>query len=437
MRGVSKSLCCGLLVNIAIAVPAQAQLLSLGDVDLKVDVLSTEVAELQTELDQTSLDVDLLGADVLAIEVDLGALRTEVDANAVAIAANTALVSDLDARVSADLAALSGIVAINSAALADAGADLPLVSGDATSLDAQIAVDLAALGGRIDSQDTTIATLDSRVTSNGEAVSALRTDVDAHTQAIAANTATNIAQGAAIGENAGRIAANRVAIGDNTARIAGHGDAIAAIVETNRVQDGAIARNAAGLASNAQALADLTGDIVDGRIGMVRMGADQTVLIASDRGGTVVAFEGSDGPRRLTGVADGIADGDAATVGQMRRSDMAMLQGAMNYTDRSMAAVMDDLDRMWARLDDTRSELNSEIDRASAGTAALAGLPQAMVPGKGMVVAGVGGRREQAAVALGIGKAFDSPNMPVLRAGVAMDLADGTATYNAAVGIHF
>ena len=193
----------------------------------------------------------------------------------------------------------------------------------------------------------------------------------------------------------------------------------------------------AAILANSQANAALRADVAEGRIGMVRAAADGTVLVASDRGGTTVSFEGTEGARRLTGLANGIAASDAATMGQMVGGDLATLQGAQAYTDRSIGAVMDDLDRMWASLDGTREELGREIDRASAGTAALAGLPQAIMPGRGMMVAGIGGRREQAAIALGIGKAFDSPNMPVVRAGVAVDLGDGTASYNAAVGIHF
>ena len=281
----------------------------------------------------------------------------------------------------------------------------------------------------------------------------LRQDV-----AIAANTATNLAQDFAISTNAARIDTNAAAISVHETRIASNETNIAANSAANLKQDAQlqdhstrIAANTSGLAdavavndlqtaaivANSQANAALRADVAEGRIGMVRAAADGTVLVASDRGGASVSFEGTEGARRLSGIANGIAASDAATMGQLVGGDIATLQGAQAYTDRSIGAVMDDLDRMWASLDGTREELGREIDRASAGTAALAGLPQAIMPGKGMVVAGVGGRREQAAIALGIGKAFDSPTMPVVRAGVAVDLGDGTASYNAAVGIHF
>ena len=64
-------------------------------------------------------------------------------------------------------------------------------------------------------------------------------------------------------------------------------------------------------------------------------------------------------------------------------------------------------------------------------------MPQAFVPGQGMVSMGVGGRGGEMAVAIGVGKAFDAPHTPVIRAGAALDSKRGQVTYNAGVGFHF
>lgn len=412
---------------------------SLGDlteIDAGLTGLSGRVDDLTGALAVQASQTETNTAAIATVEVDLGVLNARVDGH------DTALVG-LGARVGDHDTALAG-------------------------LDARV----GGLEAAVTQSGTLLASIENRVTRNSSAVETLRGDVDANVQAIAANTATNLQQDVAIAANAAtnlaqdiaiatnaiRIDTNAAAISVHETRIASNETNIAANTAANLKQDAQlqdhsarIAANTSGLAdavavndlqtaaivANSQANAALRADVAEGRIGMVRAAADGTVLVASDRGGTTVSFEGTEGARRLSGIANGIAASDAATMGQMVGGDIATLQGAQAYTDRSIAAVMDDLDRMWANLDGTREELGREIDRASAGTAALAGLPQAIMPGKGMVVAGVGGRREQAAIALGIGKAFDSPTMPVVRAGVAVDLGDGTASYNAAVGIHF
>ena len=100
-------------------------------------------------------------------------------------------------------------------------------------------------------------------------------------------------------------------------------------------------------------------------------------------GGTSVSFAGSSGDRRLSGVADGIAANDAATVGQMTAGNAATLAAANNYTDNSLASLTGDIDNLFSALSAQNKDLRSELDAAAAGSAALAGMPQAFVPGTG------------------------------------------------------
>ena len=102
-----------------------------------------------------------------------------------------------------------------------------------------------------------------------------------------------------------------------------------------------------------------------------------------------------------------------------------------------MSSMIEQLDEVMQVLDSNNRELHRDIDRAGAGSAAIAGLPQAFIPGRGMAAMSVGGRGDQAAIAIGVGKAFSGKYTPVVRAGLAMDLGGGKATYNVAAGFHF
>ena len=167
------------------------------------------------------------------------------------------------------------------------------------------------------------------------------------------------------------------------------------------------------------------------------MGEQQTVLVASMQGGTTVSFEGTDGYRRLSGIADGMMASDAATVGQVERGDAATLQAAMDYTDATFSQVFLDLDEVFTLVNENERELRREIERATAGSAALAGLPQPILPGRSFVGAAMGGQGDQVAFALGVGHVFDREDAPSLRAGFAIDAGSGKGTYNLGAGIHF
>jgi autotransporter adhesin len=166
----------------------------------------------------------------------------------------------------------------------------------------------------------------------------------------------------------------------------------------------------------------------------VRTEADGSLAIGGGQGGTSVSFAGTAGNRRLSGVANGVALDDAATVGQVQTTAAATLAAAQDYTDGKVVGINNSF---LARIAQNNQELRTEINAAAASTAALAGLPQAFVPGKGMFAMGIGGKGDQAAIAFGVGKAFNHPNTPVVRAGAAVNTGNGDVTYNAAVGIHF
>jgi autotransporter adhesin len=95
---------------------------------------------------------------------------------------------------------------------------------------------------------------------------------------------------------------------------------------------------------NTGKIAELAGQLGSGNVGMVRQdstGATLKVGAATD--GVAVDFTGKAGPRVLTGLANGVGDGDAVTVAQMRATVAVdlnnRLQTALKYDDATLASA--------------------------------------------------------------------------------------------------
>jgi autotransporter adhesin len=145
----------------------------------------------------------------------------------------------------------------------------------------------------------------------------------------------------------------------------------------------ATADNAMALGQNA--LASGTGSVAVGN-GAQATAANSVALGQSsvaDRANTVsVGAAGSE--RQITNVAAGTQGTDAVNVNQLNQSAGSTLKSANDYTD--------------SKTEGTRRD-------AYAGTAsalAVAGLPQAVLPGRGMVAIGGGTYGGQSAVAVGV-----------------------------------
>ncbi|WP_149135782.1 YadA family autotransporter adhesin [Cupriavidus campinensis] len=125
--------------------------------------------------------------------------------------------------------------------------------------------------------------------------------------------------------------------------------------------------------------------------------ADNSVALGAgsvaDRADTV-SVGNADAERQIVNVAAGTQDTDAVNLGQMRsyasQGNSQTLNQANAYTNRQVGAVRRD---------------------ANAGTAsamAMAGLPQAVKPGKGMAALGASAYSGESAVALGVSKMSSS-----------------------------
>ena len=131
-------------------------------------------------------------------------------------------------------------------------------------------------------------------------------------------------------------------------------------------------------------------NVVDGKAGLVQQQTNNApVTIANHTGGTVVNMSGTDGDRRITGVANGQADNDAVNMGQLN----SLGQGMSNQV---------------GRLD---GRINKVENRANAGVAAAlatAGLPQAYLPGKSMFSLGGGTWNGETGYAMGLSTVSDN-----------------------------
>jgi autotransporter adhesin len=131
-------------------------------------------------------------------------------------------------------------------------------------------------------------------------------------------------------------------------------------------------------------------NIVNGKAGLVQQVTNNApVTIAKDSGGTVVNVSGQDGDRIISGVADGQAPNDAATVGQLNQ----LGQGTGQQINR-----LDD------RIDKAENRSNAGI----AAALATAGLPQAYLPGKSMFSVGGGTWNGETGYAMGLSTVSDN-----------------------------
>lgn len=261
--------------------------------------------------------------------------------------------------------------------------------------------DVTNLGHRVDANEQAIANLDGRVDANEQAIANLDDRVDANEQAVA-QLALDVDDDLAFLDQ--RITETGVRV-----------DTI-----SNQVQS-----------------------IADGQL--IHQEPGNALTIGAASGGDSVDFAGTDGPRRLIGIAPGIAASDAATVGQMNAGDARTLAAANDYTDGRFDAARAYTDEQVTaarsytdqRVAAVGAGFRKELRAGIASTAALAALPQPMMPGSGMFSAAIGGRGEIVAFAAGLSKSFRAANSPVVKAAVAVDTSGSRVTYNAGFGLHF
>ena len=144
---------------------------------------------------------------------------------------------------------------------------------------------------------------------------------------------------------------------------------------------------------------------------------------SSDGGQSNVVSIGSGGAeRRLTNVGPGLNGTDAVNLSQ--------LQAVTNQ----FQVTTGDLQNQINGIDYDLSRAKRLANAGTAGAMAVAGLPQAFTPGKGMIAGAVGYWQNQVAFAVGLSKIVGERT--VVKAGGSVS-GRGTAGFNAGVGFEF
>ncbi len=240
-----------------------------------------------------------------------------------------------------------------------------------------------------------------------------------------ANARAGAAGSVALGAAAQVTAGNGVALGSGAVADRAGMSGQRELFSNQAVQSaqGALSIGSAGGERQITHVAGGTQDTDAVNVRQLRAVQDQAAKYDTHADGSVnhnsMTLQGSGGTT-IHNVADGVAGSDAATVNQVNQAAAA----STAYTD--------------ARAGQLRDDIRNTAKDASAGTAgamAMAGMPQAYIPGKSMVSAGVAGYDGQAAIAIGVSKLSDSGRWVVKFSGSAN--SRGKVGVSAGVGMHW
>ena len=301
---------------------------------------------------------------------------------------------------------------------------------------------------------------DSSEAVNGSQLHATNQDVEKNTQSIKSNTDKLAVHESSITQNTNDIQANtnKLAehdaaitkntndIKENTNRLNNHDKDIAqnkqdikTNTETLNRHDVIISKNTSDIEKNTSTIEKQGGDIARlssemGNAGVVKISNDGKQVELSDKAKTATSF--NIGNKRVSGVADAKNDNDAINYAQMKRSNETTLKSANTYTDKRISQLGEYTTNGLNRLNDRVDDLDNKVNKGFATNAALSGLFQPYGVGKMNLTAGVGGYKDESAVAVGVGYRFNES--VAVKGGVATSAGNGSSTmYNASVNFEW
>jgi autotransporter adhesin len=269
---------------------------------------------------------------------------------------------------------------------------------------------LAATNAQVQANGNSIARVDQQVTANTDAIGDLQGRVNnGQVGAVRYSSATDPNTPAGAPSN------DATLVGANaSAPVALHN------VAAGNVADGSTdAVNGSQLAATdrraATAEAAATQAMAVGQTAVRYDGPVRNSVTLGDPSGDAVA---------LHNVADGTSARDAVNLGQLQAASGAAVAESQAYTDSRIAGVTFDL-----------RKVRKDSSAGTAAALALAGMPQPMEAGRGMISMGMGTFRGEQAIALGIAKALPDEHT-VIKAGATYN-SRGSTGANMGVGYMF
>ena len=277
------------------------------------------------------------------------------------------------------------------------------------------------------------------IKSNTDKLAVHESSITQNTNNIQANTNKLAEHDAAITKNTNDIKENTNRLNNHDKDIAQNKQDIKTNTETLNKHDVIISKNTSDIEKNTSTIEKQGGDIARlssemGNAGVVKISDDGKQVELSDKAKTATSL--NIGNKRVSGVADAKNDNDAINYAQMKRSNETTLKSANTYTDKRISQLGEYTTNGLNRLNDRVDDLDNKVNKGFATNAALSGLFQPYGVGKMNLTAGVGGYKDESAVAVGVGYRFN--DSVAVKGGVATSASNGSSTmYNASVNFEW
>ena len=277
------------------------------------------------------------------------------------------------------------------------------------------------------------------IKSNTDKLAVHESSITQNTNDIQANTNKLAEHDAAITKNTNDIKENTNRLNNHDKDIAQNKQDIKTNTETLNRHDVIISKNTSDIEKNTSTIEKQGGDIARlssemGNAGVVKISNDGKQVELSDKAKTATSF--NIGNKRVSGVADAKNDNDAINYAQMKRSNETTLKSANTYTDKRISQLGEYTTNGLNRLNDRVDDLDNKVNKGFATNAALSGLFQPYGVGKMNLTVGVGGYKDESAVAVGVGYRFNES--VAVKGGVATSAGNGSSTmYNASVNFEW
>ncbi|HGN0869406.1 TPA: YadA-like family protein, partial [Providencia alcalifaciens] len=297
----------------------------------------------------------------------------------------------------------------------------------------------AVNGSQLHTTNQSVAKNTQKIQENSDKIAQHDTAIAQNTKDIQANTDKLTQHDKMLNQNSQDIKENTNRLNDHDKEIAQSKQDIKANTEKLAEHDSAISKNTSDIQKNTAALdkqgseiARLSSEIGDA--GALKMSRDGESINLSDKAKGVKSINFGD--KQLSGIADAKNDSDAVNLAQMKRGNAETLKSANTYTDERVNQLGEFTENGLNRLNTKIDDLDKKVDKGFAANAALSGLFQPYGVGKMNLTAGVGGYKDESAVAVGMGYRINE-NVAI-KGGVAASTGTGSSTmYNASVNFEW